>query len=87
MPVRSRFSRGKSGETLGARIEADPALKPTFLILIASLGQRGDGKRVEAAGFAGCLAKPVRANQLRDLLALTFDHASHERVFLPKTGL
>ncbi len=77
-PYQVALLTGKDGETLGARIEADPALKPTFLILIASLGQRGDGRRVEAAGFAGWLAKPVRANQLRDLLALTFDRASHD---------
>ena len=58
------------GETLGGLIKADPRLRDTVLIMITSLGQRGDAKRFQEIGFAGYLTKPVRHDQLRDCLSL-----------------
>ena len=58
------------GETVGGRIKADPELAATDLIMITSLGQRGDRKRLEDIGFAGYLTKPVRRGQLREMLPL-----------------
>ncbi len=63
------------GETLGRRIKTDPGLQDARLIMMTSLGQRGDAKRLEALGFAGYLAKPVRRDHLRDCLALALGRA------------
>lgn len=57
------------GETLGSRIKAHPGLAATDLIMITSLGQRGDGKRFENAGFSGYLIKPIRQGQLLDTVS------------------
>jgi len=57
------------GETLGRKIMQDPELKNTILIMMTSLGQRGDAKRLEQIGFAAYLTKPVKQSQLCDCLA------------------
>jgi PAS domain S-box-containing protein len=59
------------GESLGKAIKADPELKDTILVMMTSLGKRGDAKRLEAIGFAAYLTKPVRQSQLYDCLATT----------------
>ncbi len=61
---------GMDGETLGGRIKADPRIAPTELIMMTSLGRRGDAERLEEAGFAGYLVKPVRQRQMLDTISL-----------------
>jgi two-component system, sensor histidine kinase and response regulator len=58
------------GEELGRRIKTDPAIRDTVLIMMTSFGQRGDARRLEAAGFAAYLSKPFRREHLRDAIAL-----------------
>jgi len=57
------------GETLGQKIKQDPDLTNTILVLMTSMGQRGDAKRFEDIGFAAYLTKPVKFSQLYDCLA------------------
>jgi PAS domain S-box-containing protein len=57
------------GETLGQKIKQDPDLKSTTLIMMTSLGRRGDAKRLEEIGFAAYLTKPVKQSKLYDCLA------------------
>jgi len=57
------------GETLGQKIKQDPDLKNTILIMMTSLGQRGDAGRLKEIGFAAYLTKPVKQSQLYDCLA------------------
>jgi two-component system sensor histidine kinase/response regulator len=57
------------GETVGKRIKQDADLKNTMLILMTSMGQRGDAKRLEKIGFAAYLTKPVKQSKLYDCLA------------------
>ena len=56
------------GETLGAAIKSDPALAGSELIMMTSMGSRGDAGRLEALGFAAYLTKPVKQSQLFDCL-------------------
>ena len=67
---------GMSGSELGRRIKADPLLKSTLMIMVTSLGQRGDAAALEQIGFAGYLAKPVRQSQLYDCIALVLGRAA-----------
>ncbi|MGA8180220.1 MAG: response regulator [Desulfobacterales bacterium] len=60
---------GMDGETLGHRIKQDPDLKNTILVLLTSMGRPSDAKRIEQAGFAACLNKPIKQSQLYDCLA------------------
>ncbi len=57
------------GETLGKAIKADPALRGALLVMMTSLGLRGDAKRLEEIGFSAYLTKPVKQSQLHDCLA------------------
>ncbi len=56
------------GETLGKMIKADPLLKDTILVMMTSIGQRGDAKRMQEIGFAAYLTKPVKMSKLYDCL-------------------
>ncbi|MGH7859617.1 MAG: response regulator, partial [Candidatus Binatia bacterium] len=55
---------GMDGERLGREIKASPSLRDTMLVMLTSVGQQGDGKRMTEAGFSGYLVKPVRQSQL-----------------------
>ncbi len=52
------------GETLGKKIKADSHLKDTILVMMASIGRRGDATRLKDLGFAGYLSKPAKQNQI-----------------------
>ena len=56
------------GEMLGRSIKADPVLRDTSLVMLTSLGMRGDAARLRAAGFSAYLAKPARQSELFDAL-------------------
>ena len=56
------------GETLGAMIREDHALDGSALLMMTSMGGRGDAVRLERAGFAAYLTKPVKQSQLHDCL-------------------
>ncbi len=60
---------GMDGCALGRAIKTDETLKGTHLILLSSLGQRGDAKQMEEVGFSACLTKPARQSELFDCLA------------------
>ena len=57
-----------SGEDLGRAILQDAEIKNTILIMLSSIGQRGDSARLKGAGFQGFLTKPVKKGQLFDCL-------------------
>ncbi len=58
------------GAGLGRRIKENEETRNTRLVMMTSLGQRGDASRVEKMGFSGYLTKPLRQSQLRQCLAL-----------------
>jgi PAS domain S-box-containing protein len=57
------------GESLGKSIKANPDISETILVMMTSLGRRGDAKRFKAIGFSAYLTKPVKQSQLYDCLA------------------
>jgi CheY-like chemotaxis protein/HPt (histidine-containing phosphotransfer) domain-containing protein len=71
------------GEDLATQIKADPELKETLLIMITSLGLRGDAARLRRLGFDGYIAKPVRQSHLRDCLALVLGRAGQSEQIKP----
>ncbi len=60
---------GMDGETLGRLIKQTPELRETVLVMLTSLGQRGDATRLKQAGFAAYLTKPAKQSVLLDALA------------------
>jgi two-component system, sensor histidine kinase and response regulator len=58
-----------SGLELAEAIKRDKALASVPLVLLSSLGQRGQAARARQVDVAAYLTKPVRHSQLRDCLA------------------
>lgn len=52
------------GEEVLTKIKEDADLKNTTVIILTSMGQRGDAARLEAMGCNGYLLKPVRQKEL-----------------------
>jgi two-component system sensor histidine kinase/response regulator len=61
---------GMDGEILGQKIKKDSELKHTKLVMMTSVGKRGDARRFKDIGFAAYLTKPVKQSQFYDCLAL-----------------
>jgi len=56
------------GEQVAREIKADPAGDDVAIVVLTSMGHRGDAMRLQAIGCAGYLIKPVKLNMLRDTL-------------------
>ena len=61
---------GMDGETLGRIIRSDARLADTRMLLLTSLGTRGDARRLQEIGFAAYATKPIRHEELRAMLSL-----------------
>ncbi|MBK6791075.1 MAG: PAS domain S-box protein [Anaerolineales bacterium] len=57
------------GEQTARAIKSDPAIKDVKILILTSMGQRGDASRLEALGCAGYLLKPVKQQILFDAVS------------------
>ncbi|MGM5483278.1 MAG: response regulator, partial [Nanobdellota archaeon] len=67
-----------SGNELGRQIKKDNLLKNTILIMVTSLGEKGDSKDIREIGFAGYLTKPIRQNHLYKCMRMALGYIEHE---------
>ncbi len=58
----------EEGEELGKKIKNDKEFNNTILILLTSIGRRGDVKRLKKIGFSAYLTKPVNKKMLYNCL-------------------
>jgi two-component system sensor histidine kinase/response regulator len=56
------------GEQTLRAIKADPRIRDVQVIILTSMGLRGDASRLEALGCSGYLVKPVKQSQLYDMI-------------------
>jgi two-component system, sensor histidine kinase and response regulator len=61
------------GMELARRIKEDPDVSATRLVLLTSVGKRGEGEKARRAGIEAYLTKPVRQSELYDALATIMD--------------
>ena len=61
---------GMDGATLAQIIKSNEKLKDIPLVLLSSLDQRGDAKRMQESGFAAYLVKPARHKEIIDCLSI-----------------
>lgn len=59
---------GMDGEQTARAIKADPALKDAKIIILTSMGKRGDAARLEVLGCSGYLMKPVKQQMLSEAI-------------------
>lgn len=57
---------GMDGEQTARAIKSDPSIKDVKILILTSMGQRGDAIRLEALGCSGYLLKPVKQQMLFD---------------------
>ena len=71
---------GMDGFALARAIKADPHLADVKLMLLTSVGQRGDGASARQAGFGAYLTKPIRKNQLYEGLTMLMGESEETAV-------
>jgi two-component system, sensor histidine kinase and response regulator len=59
---------GIDGFTLVKQIQARPELASTIVVMLTSIGQKGDAARCRELGIAAYLVKPARQNELLETL-------------------
>jgi two-component system sensor histidine kinase/response regulator len=64
------------GEQLARAIKADPLIRDVGLIVLTSVGKRGDASRLEAIGCSAYLLKPLKQAQLADALRAVLGQAA-----------
>ncbi|TVR04052.1 MAG: response regulator [Spirochaetaceae bacterium] len=74
---------GMDGETLGREITRDDELNGIRMVMLTSLGNRGDRRRVEDIGFSAYATKPIRSQDLKNVLALALSEDSRPRASRP----
>jgi PAS domain S-box-containing protein len=61
---------GMDGEELGRIIKANQRLSGTRMVMLTSMGLRGDTKRFKKIGFAAYATKPIRYQELNAVLSI-----------------
>jgi CheY-like chemotaxis protein/HPt (histidine-containing phosphotransfer) domain-containing protein len=61
---------GMDGEAVGCAIKADKRIADTRMVMLTSLGMRGDARRFQEIGFAAYSTKPIRHQDLKAVLSL-----------------
>jgi PAS domain S-box-containing protein len=64
------------GRAVARAIKADPALAAVRLILLTSVGYRGQRDETQRAELSAYLSKPIRQSQLYDCMAMVLGHAT-----------
>ncbi|MEO5888291.1 MAG: PAS domain S-box protein [Anaerolineales bacterium] len=65
---------GMDGEQTARAVKSDPAMKDVKILILTSMGQRGDAARLEALGCSGYLLKPVKQQLLFDAIVEVLGH-------------
>jgi PAS domain S-box-containing protein len=61
---------GMDGEMLGRIIKADKRLADTKMVMLTSLGSRGEARQFHEVGFAAYATKPIRHQELKTILSM-----------------
>lgn len=68
----------RNGEETLRAIKGDPEIKSVPVVILTSVGERGDAARLEALGCAGYLLKPVKQPQLSDTIATILNQKQNQ---------
>jgi CheY-like chemotaxis protein/HPt (histidine-containing phosphotransfer) domain-containing protein len=73
---------GMDGEQTAREIKNDPLVREALIIILTSMGQRGDAARLEALGCAAYLLKPVKQQMLYDTLRTVLTNSGSQKARL-----
>lgn len=77
---------GMDGLELARQIKADKAISATRLVLLTSVGRRGDAKTAQSAGIAAYLTKPIRQSLLYECLSLVLGSVPNAAASTPQSA-
>lgn len=60
---------GMDGEAVGRAVKSDATLTQTQLVMLSSLGVRGDARRFQEMGFSAYATKPIQHEELKGVLS------------------
>jgi PAS domain S-box-containing protein len=66
-----------NGFELAERLQCDPRMAGTVIMMLTSSGQRGDAARCRHLGIAAYLVKPIRKHELLLAILAVLDKSSH----------
>ncbi len=69
---------GMDGEQTLRAIKADPRIREVSVIVLTSMGQRGDAARLETLGCAGYLLKPIKREQLFEAMVAVMGRKDYQ---------
>lgn len=67
---------GMDGKSVGLAVKADAKIADTHLVMLTSLGARGEAKHLHQIGFAAYVVKPVRHEELKVVLSQTLAYSA-----------
>ena len=70
---------GMDGEQTARAIKSDPGIKDVKIIILTSMGQRGDAVRLAALGCSAYLLKPVKQQMLFDAVVAVLSREEEPR--------
>ena len=70
---------GMDGFEAAQKVMEAPFGKNVKIIMLTSLGQKGDAARCKALGISGYLMKPVKQSELLDAILMALDRTSEEK--------
>ena len=73
---------GMDGASLGLAIRADKRLGGTHMVMLTSMGAQGDVQRFHKIGFSAYVNKPIRHEELKDVLSLALAGQPAEQIIV-----
>ena len=74
---------GMDGASLGLAIRADKRLADTRMVMLTSMGAQGDIQRFHEIGFSAYVNKPIRHEELKDVLSLALAGETDAQIIVP----
>jgi len=77
LAILDQYMPDTDGWALSKMIQSHPQLASLSLVLLTSLGQRGEAQKAQDAGFVGYLTKPIHQRHLHQCLAMVLGRVEH----------
>ena len=74
---------GMDGAALGRAIRADRRMSDTRMVLLTSIGAQGDVQRFYEIGFSAYVNKPIRHEELKEVLSLAIAARAGAQLIVP----
>ncbi len=72
------------GEQTARAIKGEDPIRETVLVILTSVGKRGDASRLESIGVAGYLIKPLRRGQIVEVMLTVLGQSRREAAAQPQ---